>query len=431
MLRQPATKYYLVALLAAVTMSCSSVCAQAVPSASQSKQHDEFLVLDNGRVMQGQVTRTADQVHVRTESGSRIILPAERVKQIFGSLADVWDYRASTLDADDIEGHLSLFHWCLKHRLKAESQHQLNRLRESEIGERRLKYLDRKLVATFSPPKPKVVANIDTSEAEKSRDYHDVAEVFQSLPVAEEDPEPVPDVIIDRAIALASHSEPGNRPSKAKAQSASAQSSSTASGSRTSVRKKMDSQTLDSMTKLLNRDDLHQFQRRVQPVLLKGCLAAKCHNSTAAVMPLFHRGRGQLVPKRFTQRNLQSIVEWVDSSQPADSSLLAQAVTAHGGQKSPGVNVGSKEFDLLNDWLHSAARNSSEFFPAVVVPKNAAPIGLASLDSDGAEATSETKKTGRGTTDPSKKRQTAKPERKRPEPVVDPFDPTAFNRLPK
>lgn len=413
------------AVFVGVSALASLVLAQSA-SEAVAQPLNEIVLLNNGRVLQGQVNRTFDQVHVQTAAGSRIVLQANRVDQIFDSLSAAFQHRGSKLGSEDIDGHLSLFHWCLKHRLKAEAQQQLDRLMQTQIDARQLQFLDRQLVRTFEPSKLAVVKNDRNTEpnrvvADKSLSYLDIEPIFHSLPSVNREENFMPAVMVDRAVAMASHTEPVKTEAKETVK---------IDVARTKTKPSVLGQ-LDSMTELLTREDLHQFQRRVQPILLKGCLAAKCHNSTATTMPLFHRGRGQLVPKRFTQRNLQSIVDWVDANQLADSSLVTQAVTAHGGQKSPGIKVGSKQFDLLTDWLRQVAKNSPELLPAAVVSEKSEPIDLVGLESEDAEALSAAQKTGRAVTGPSKERQAAKLERKQPEPVVDPFDPAAFNRLPK
>ena len=105
---------FFAAVFVGVSAPCPSADAQAV-AGSNSTPISEIVLLDNGRALQGQVTRTVDEVHVRTRSGSRIILPAKRVESIFDSLSDVWTHRGSKLDSNDIEGHLALFHRCVKH----------------------------------------------------------------------------------------------------------------------------------------------------------------------------------------------------------------------------------------------------------------------------------------------------------------------------
>lgn len=399
----------------------SSLMVAQSASDSGNQPLTEVVLLDNGRVLQGQVTRTVDHVHVRTSTGSRIVLPAKQVDRILDSLSDAWQHRESKLDAHDIEGHLSLFHWCLRYRLNDEAQQQLERLKQAEIGDRRLRSLDRQLARTFEPPKAilakKNRQNKSSNDAlGESFSFLEVDQVFQSLPAVESKKEPMSKVVFDQAVALASHTEPATTEPKEAAVKTPIKL--------TPIKNTIQSQ-LDSMTRQLAREELHQFQRRVQPILLKGCLAAKCHNSTAAVMPLLHRGRGQLVPKRFTQRNLLSIVDWIDSSHFDRSTLLTQAVAAHGGQKNPAMQVDSREFKLLSDWLRQVVENSPEVIPQEAAPNKIITTGQVGLESSQNQALEADKPLP----DNRKSTKRQKPLRELPKPVVDPFDPATFNRM--
>jgi len=415
---------YLITVLVGLLLPCSAVFAQ---SDAQSDTHDtkpivEVVLLDNGRVLQGQVTRTVDQVHIQTREGSRIVISAKKVDSIFDSLSDVFQHRTAKTSDGDVQGHLSLFHWCLKHRLQGEAQQQLNRLMQMDIEARRLKSLDRQLVRTFEAP---AVVPADKVAKSQSFSHRDVEPVFHPLPPVESQQEPIPTVMFDRAIALASHTE-SLAPVKKEAEE---------SKSVRAPSKKTIQQELDSMMDLLDRKDLHQFQRRVQPILLKGCLAAKCHNSDASVMPLMHRGRGQLVPKRFTQRNLQSIVKWIDLNHADSSNLLTQSTVAHGGQKISALQVGSREFELLSAWLQSVVKNSPNLIPApksTTKPATIKQVGFEATTERKAHRTPRIDEALRTKGSPSKTTPKAmKSSDRLAKPVVDPFDPAAFNRLPK
>ena len=376
----------------------------------------EIVLLDNGGMLQGQITRTADQVHVQAPQGSRIVLPAKRVERIFDSMKDVWQHRNAKLTADDVQGHLSLLHWCLKHQLADQARQQLNHLMETDIDVRRLKYLDQKIVRAFEEPNAQRAKENAVAKSPAQVDPFDLVQSFTRLPPLDLEDSVPTEVIVDRAIALASHSEP-----VASKEGATVSRQATQGSATTSLRKE-----LKSITDLLARDDLHEFQRRVQPVVLRGCLAAKCHHSQAAVMPLMHRGRGQLVPKRFTQRNLQAILPWIDAEAVVDSRLLTRATTSHGGQKSPAMQLDSTEYERLSKWVQAVAENSPELTSASKM-----------AESDPAESSKTVGKPDRHISIARNEHVVAEPAatvtRSVAEPTssVDPFDPAAFNQLPK
>ena len=357
----------------------------------------EFVLLDNGRVLKGRVTRTPDQVHVGTNEGSRIVLSAKKVDSIHGSMEEVWQQRHSTLSAGDVPGHLSLFHWCVKHRLRDAALTQLDHLMQSDVDVRRLKSLDMQMARAFERD---ALPRVTKTELGKFDEPSVANLTFRPLPPLDSVEDLPPDLIVDHAISLASHTE-------------SASVVQTANESEKNVPDVIETPVhtdLDSTTDLLTREDLHQFQRRVQPVLLKGCLAAKCHNSVAATMPLMHRGHGQLVPKRFTQRNLQSIFAWVNAEDVLSSQLLHRASVPHGNQDVPALERDSEEFKRLSKWVQSAVKNSPALFQphgATTSARSTTPTtpNLASKQGSGPVTTHQR-------------------DRK-----VDPFDPAAFNQL--
>ena len=107
------------------------------------------------------------------------------------------------------------------------------------------------------------------------------------------------------------------------------------------------------------------------------------------------------------------------------STLLTQAVAAHGGQKNPAMQVGSKEFKLLSDWLRQVVENSPEVIPQEAAPNKIITIGQIGLESSQNQALEADKPLP----DNRKSTKRQKPLRELPKPVVDPFDPATFNRM--
>ena len=382
---------------------------------SDPKSAVEIVLLDNGRVLKGQVMRTADQVHVKTLEGSRIVLAAKRVDVILHSMEEAWQHRSKKLRDDDMQGHLSLFHWCVKHRLKNAARQELNALMLTDIDVRRLRFLDQQIARTFELPEPQSPGKVDSGHPHEDLD---TAYTFRPLPPVDSETTLPSDVIVDHAIALASHAEPvsAKNPGSQKV--------------KTAVRPRVKSvrNELDSMTDLLTRDDLHQFQRRIQPVLLKGCLAAKCHHTSSAVMPLMHRGHGQLVPKRFTQRNLQSIVPWIDAENFDSSQLLTRASVAHAGQEKAALEKDSKEFKRLSEWVKAVVENSPELISLLEADQgltNDAPKPMAVATGLASDAKNQ-RVVSEAETSLKSRHSDVKHAAKSP---ADPFDPAAFNQL--
>ncbi len=403
--------------LAGLSLLESNAFGQAVSSSHAqpvaTKAVHEIVLLDNGRVLQGQVTRTADQVHILTHQGSRIVLSSKRIDAILDSMEDVWQHRSSKLAADDVQGHLSLFHWCLKHHLQHQAQQQLTHLMLADLDVNRLKYLDQQIARTFERPAEQ---HRDASNTERTNKLSDDSYAFKSLPPLDADNRMPTKTIVDRAIALASHTEPADNDEVERLKTA--RGKTVPKVPQQSIRDE-----LDSMTDLLTRDDLHQFQRRIQPVLLKGCLAAKCHSSNATVMPLMHRGHGQLVPKRFTQRNLQSMMPWIDGNDASNSGLLTQATVAHGGQETPAMQLDSPEFQRLSAWVEAIVENS----PELISGAGGSGRGIRVADAKDAGGARLSRSATAVDVSPPAPTRANKAGRS----SVDPFDPAAFNQLPR
>ena len=90
------------------------------------------------------------------------------------------------------------------------------------------------------------------------------------------------------------------------------------------------------------------------------------------------------------------------------------------------MQSGSKEFELLSAWVKQVVKNSPELIPTHGDSRLPDEIGLVGLESD-EHLDSEAKKVSHDIM-PAKD---AKSFNEHPEPFVDPFDPAAFNQLPK
>jgi hypothetical protein len=93
------------------------------------------------------------------------------------------------------------------------------------------------------------------------------------------------------------------------------------------------------------------FKRVVEPILVKNCAAAGCHNRQQKNMPLLELGHGLSVPKRLSQQNLYQVMHFVGDGQPQNSVLIQQALTAHGTQKQASIKPNSREHLILQEWI--------------------------------------------------------------------------------
>ncbi len=93
---------------------------------------------------------------------------------------------------------------------------------------------------------------------------------------------------------------------------------------------------LDRMVRNLPPKAVETFTQSVQPVLMNNCMGSGCHGgSEEAPMPLFRVSRHKSPSRRMTQRNLHSVMQFVDRRKPSASRLLACCVGPHGPAKRP------------------------------------------------------------------------------------------------
>jgi hypothetical protein len=114
------------------------------------------LVLDNERVLEGQVSRQGDLFRLHREDGSELTLPATKVLAVCADLADAYRFVASRTNLRDADERLRLARWCFLHNLRDEAQSEVNaalQLRPNFVEARQfLTALQHASTTTAAPP---------------------------------------------------------------------------------------------------------------------------------------------------------------------------------------------------------------------------------------------------------------------------------------
>ena len=88
---------------------------------------------------------------------------------------------------------------------------------------------------------------------------------------------------------------------------------------------------LDRMIRGMPHGAVETFTQSVQPLLLNNCATAGCHGPQSETgLRLWHIAAGRPSSRRTTQRNLYSVLQWIDRENPAASKLLTAAAKPHG-----------------------------------------------------------------------------------------------------
>src|SRR4029079_10211926 len=82
------------------------------------------LVLRNGYVIEGEVTRAGDYYLVTKGEGSELRLKTGDVELFCGSLLEAYDFKAQHLSGPSAGQHVELAKWCLRHGLHAKCAEQ-------------------------------------------------------------------------------------------------------------------------------------------------------------------------------------------------------------------------------------------------------------------------------------------------------------------
>lgn len=309
-----AITYILPVIVVSITLHLSA--SHAWPWSPQStdllRSSATHLVLKNGQVVIGQISRNADSVFVQTDGGSRVVFPVERIEFVCNSLNEAYWQKNARVKATDLNAHVDLFHWCMKQGLLEEAQNQIDLLVTMDIKAVQLEYLNRQLLVALTQQRKfqrQLMAN----------------QVPQNSQPGVTDREPS-----DGEIALVGFES--EQPVSSEFE-------------RLNALKRIEA-AIDSIPK----KSVGIFKRKVEPLLVRNC--CPCHaGDRTEVMPLMRLGLNQVIPKRLSQRNLYHVLQYTDMHEPLASPLFAAAVSAHADLEEPILKKDSVQYTNLGQWL--------------------------------------------------------------------------------
>ena len=113
-----------------------------------------LLVLRNGHLLQGQITRAGDNYIVTIGVGGEVKIAAKDVETQVADLEGAYDYKLRRLSGDGAGPHLDLAEWCLRHNLHRQCAEQLSLSLAAEPTNRRIEGIDRRLQLAVQAPAP-------------------------------------------------------------------------------------------------------------------------------------------------------------------------------------------------------------------------------------------------------------------------------------
>ena len=355
-MKSPATNY-LRCLCCALIAVCVLVAGSKFVQAQQN-----WLVLENGQTLTGQVVLGGDSYSVLTDNGSRIVIHKSQVRFVAESIRDVYWDKWSRVDPNDPSSHTKLFRWCLKHELLHEAQQQIELVakldsmddqsshllrmaselelvvnRKQKEAELALKQEIEQLNIRNLPPLPGSPTQAETAELAGS--------LLASAPK-------IPSISLDAegrpARRLNSNPQALQQKPDVVLVDFEEDLSATPKPTRREKPAWISTRQLDREVRLMPKDTVSFYKRQIEPHLISNCVS--CHDVRSQDMPLSKRAFGQTIPRRMSQQNLYFVMQQVDRENPFDSPLHAMATTAHGGQEKASFAHGDPVLFSLRQW---------------------------------------------------------------------------------
>jgi len=145
------------AILRAALLSlccCAGVCCCNTVAAQQAElgPRQGVLLLRNGELISGQITRSGDRYDVLVR-GSEIRIKTADVELFCRDVLEGYQRRRSTLDLNKVQDHLELAEWCLRNALQGQAAGELKEAIALDASHPKIPLLERRLrLALEQPP---------------------------------------------------------------------------------------------------------------------------------------------------------------------------------------------------------------------------------------------------------------------------------------
>ncbi|MFO0014893.1 MAG: hypothetical protein ACK553_19320 [Planctomycetota bacterium] len=281
-----------------------------------------YVLLQHGNVLHGFVKPHADRVTITLDKGNEVTVPNRQVLTIGKSVESLYSFQVRAIRRWGTGEHWHLAHWCIQNGLLDQAIEHYNELEKTVKDSPKFKQLDlqlrQALLADAQVQQALQAQGIPNPIAPASYDQHaEGSESSAAVARREENPEPEP----------LSPFVPG----------------------------------------YLRRS----FQIDVLPIVVSRCGQAGCHgmlskNDFQVFQPVGEQAAS------ISQRNLDSLMAYVDHSDPAQTSLVQYAVRPHGAQRNPSIQTNREEdralMDKLVHWLRSVKDAENGTHSSHVIP---------------------------------------------------------------
>jgi len=271
----------------------------------------EFLVLRNGEVLSGRITRDGDRYVVAGE-GSQVRFPSREVDFTCLTLDEAYSIQERRVMAGRIDDRLNLADWCLRQGLTGCAAHELSAAIMLDARNPRVALLEGRLQRAIEgearPADESIAETTSGAAAEASKSFVSAAELERQM----------------QAMPLGT---------------------------------------------------VETFTTSIQPLLVRSCATAGCHGAgSTSTFTLMRPPLGSPMPRRLTQRNLSNTLALIDREHPLESKLLSAAKEPHGpNQVSGAVGLDAAKYQELVAWVWQTCNGRTKS-PPLLAPTEKAPL---------------------------------------------------------
>ena len=398
-----------------VLLGCAVACSAQSddPAESKAAARSGVLVFRNGRVIEGQIISTESHYIVIRPVG-KIEVPKSQIESVAKDLEEVYRKKAGRIKDRDPDEHMRLAQWCLQVNLHQRAIEELERVVEQSSDTSRATAMLENL--------RRMQARSATKNSSGNKDSS--PSTTRSLELR------------DQQSAIGNQRSPApphSPPTKAAAAEGSDSELVPVANAATRGQGKASAivQTPPAM--------VSSFSVRIQPLLVRSCAAAGCHDLAHAGALALERS-SQATP-RSTQQNLRSVLSLIDANDPENSPLVIQSLLPHGGNRRPALALGVKDpaYQTLLDWVRGVAgKPTSKSGSEPPLAKDSAATAASSPQAQPTSAVSNQAGATARRSEPApaatKPADSASPSRSLKPPMddayqpIDAFDPEIFNR---
>ncbi len=164
-----------VVVLAHILVSCGAHELRAQSVSSSRTPRTGVLVLRNGQVLSGVVSRSGDRYRVALGTSGEVRLPAHEVERFCVDLREAYLWKSRALRSDSWTAHLSLAEWCLRNELYAETAEQLIEARDGAGSPAAIDRVERRLLVAAALPVERTSSTVAAASEGIPSDGHGTA----------------------------------------------------------------------------------------------------------------------------------------------------------------------------------------------------------------------------------------------------------------